>query len=180
MIKKLLPKCHIKVAFVDILDFEAVGQYDPRSDVVLIDRTFKKDFPHTALLVLLHELMHSTMISSRTLRINRLIHKFGVFKKGSTSYRAEECIAELAGMVLARHLGILTTTSMLAFTHGVTKYYTPDMYIPWKEVVAAVRFYADDDEDFYSSLIFVKNYMRLIKKIDIRDAYETDSDSSHS
>ena len=172
MIKQLLPKCKIKVSLIDMIDDETVGQYDPRSDVILIDRTFKKDFPHTSLLVLLHELMHSTMVSTRTLRINRLIHKFGEFKKGSTSYRAEECIAELAGMVLARQLGMATLSSMAAFTHGITKYYTNDMYIPWKEVVAAVRYYADDDTDFTVALRFVRNWTQYRHHIDIRDGYE--------
>lgn len=177
MIKKLLPKCKIKVHFVDIIHPETVGQYDPASDSILIDRTFKKDFPHTALLVLIHELMHSTMINSRTLRVNRLIHKFGVFKKNSTSYRAEECIAELAAMVIAKQLGMLTPSTYLAFTHGISKYYTKDMYIPWREVVAAVRYYADDTTDFEVALRFVKNYVTYRHQIDIRDTYEVDSDA---
>lgn len=178
MIKQLLPKCHLKVSYVDMINTETVGQYDPRSDVIIIDRTFKRDFPHTALLVLIHEIMHSTMISSRTLRVNRLIQKFGEFKKNSTSYRVEECVSELAAMVIAKQLEILTPTSVIAFTVGIERYYTQDMYIPWKEVIAAVKHYADDDTDFTVSLNKVKSYMRYGKhKLDIRDAYETNSDA---
>jgi hypothetical protein len=80
-------------------------------------------------------------------------------------------------MVLARQLGIATASSMGAFTHGITKYYKKDMYIPWKEVVSAVRYYADDDTDFTVALRFVRNYIQFRHQVDIREGYETNSNS---
>jgi antirestriction protein ArdC len=173
MIKALLPKCNIKVKFVDLLNGDW-GRYDPATDLVLIDRTKRKEMPHSSLLVLIHELMHSTMMSRRTLRINRLIHKFGEYKKNSASYRVEECIAELSSLIIARKLGILTASSMVLYTEGLKQHYTNDLFIPWREVVAAVRYYAEDDTDFTREFNFVRNYARFKYNIDIRDSYDTD------
>lgn len=174
MIKALLPKCNLKVAFIDLIDQEEVGRYDPKADIILIDRSFKKEYPQLALLVLIHELMHSTITESRTLRCNRLVHKFGAFAPDSKSLRTEECIVELAAMVIAKKLGLLTPYSSTAFTHGLTKYYTKDMYIPWNEVVAAVTHYANDEEDFFGPLNYVRAMVKYRHQIDIRDSYDAD------
>lgn len=172
-LKKLLPKCkNMNVKFVELPE-EKVGTYDSNNDVILIDRNFKADFPDVSFLTLIHELMHSTMIKSRTNRIERLEKVFGTFKEGSDAHHVEELITEVATMIIARKLNLVNLYNLTHFKHGFQKYNKPELFIPMREVIAAIYQFTEghDPELFKREIFFVKNVCRLRFKLDIRESY---------
>lgn len=168
-VRELFPKFNVKVTFRD-LDKDS-GQYWFKSDFIVLDNDLKKSMPGCAKIVLLHEMIHSTASSKRLSRIDRLRFAHGEYNEGSLSYRLEECIAEIATMVATVKLGLFNEYSRAVIIPGLKKNYTPDMYIPVRELRAALKYFADDSTSFEEELEEVKTYLDAYMDIKFADTY---------
>lgn len=169
--KNIFPNFDVNVINYDLSDYRIVGQYNSRSDVIVLDKSLNKLSPLYRQIVLLHEMFHSTLSPKRTLRLERLISQFGQFKKGSLSYKVEECIAEICTMVACLKMGTLNPYTRLIIEEGLQDNYTKGMYIPWKEVVSCLTYFSNDDVDFTKELDFVKCYMIAKYDMNIKSSY---------
>lgn len=168
-IKQLFPKFNRPILF-EKLGTDA-GQYWYHSDSVVLDIKLRKCLPGAAKMVFLHEMIHATAHESRLNRWPRLEIGFGTHEPGSKSWRVEECIAELATMVCAMKLGMLNQYTNEIMAHGLRENYGEDIYVPWREVVAAVRYFARDDEDFTKELAHIKRSAKDLYEVNIQDTY---------
>jgi hypothetical protein len=98
---------------------------------------------------------------------------------GAKAYNVEECIVEIAILVMLKKQGILNQYSRILPEEGLKKYYINDIYIPWKEVVSTVNYYKADDIDFTPQLAEIREYLTSVFKLDIRDYYEGTRDTSN-
>jgi hypothetical protein len=171
-ITELFPKFSVPVIFKE-LKTES-GQYWYKSDVVVLDSSLKKSMPGLSKLVFLHEMMHATGSRKRLMRVNRLITNFGEFNEGTLSYRVEECIAEVACMVAAMKLGLFNEYSRAVIVHGLEKNYTSDIYLPIREIRAAVKYFASDDESFEQEIQDTKEYLEAYMDIKFQDSYQVE------
>lgn len=157
---KLFPRSSsIPVHLVNILDRDEAGQYCPHKDAILLDESINKNYPLVSHVVRLHEMFHSTSVDKRTMRITRLVDRVGPYRKDSKSYRLEECIVEICTMVALKKLGLLSPYTQIVVDDGIKRHYANDLTIPWMEVTAALRYFAEDDEDFKQEEEEVKDYM---------------------
>jgi len=168
-IKSLFPKFNLNVKFMELND--SAGQFWHKSDIVVLDSGLKKKLPGCAKIVFLHEMIHATGSDKRLIRLRRLIEIFGKYSEGSLSFRMEECIAEIGCMVVAMKLGLLNDYSRAVIIPGLEKNYTPDMYIPIREIRAAVKYFADDETSFEEEIEAVKNYLDAFLDIKFQDSY---------
>lgn len=173
MIRELFNRFHHRIKVVD-LKGEASGFYFHEGDVIQIDRAMVREIPGNAKIVVIHEMMHSTGATSRLNRIPRLEKAFGKYVPGSKSYRVEECIAECATMAAMMKLKTLNKYTRGIIEKDLLENFDDDIYIPWREVTAAVKYYADETEDFSVELGFIRDYMRLIHGIAISDTYKVE------
>lgn len=169
-IKQLFPKFNLPIVFRELK--EDHGQYWFKSDCIVLDSELKRSLPGCAKIVFLHEMIHSTLPSKRLMRMDRLVNKFGAYTKDSLSYRLEECIAEVGCMIAAMKLGLFNEYSKNVIVHGLEKHYTSDMYIPIREVRAAVKYYANDDVSFEEEIEATKLYLEAYMDIKFQDSYE--------
>lgn len=168
-IKELFPKFNLPIKFADLKGDS--GQYWFKSDCIVLDRELRRSLPGCAKLVFLHEMIHSTMAHKRLFRLERLTSNFGTYAEGSLSYRLEECIAEIGCMVAAIKLGLFNEYSNKVILHGLEKNYTDDMYIPIREVRAALKYYADDSTSFEEEIEEAKLYLEAYMDIKFQDSY---------
>lgn len=168
-IKTLFPKFNVPIRFetLDNLD----GQFWFKSDCIVLNSSLRKGFATYTKIVFLHEMIHSTASRKRLMRLDRLVDNFGPYTENSLSYKVEECIAEIAGMVAAMKLGILNEYTQKVFIHGLEKYYTPDMYIPVREIRAAVKYFAADETSFEDEIESVKVYLDAFMDIKFQETY---------
>jgi hypothetical protein len=166
-IKSILPACDVPVLFMDLTSKQEAGNYNPLQDTIVLCESMKKDLPICRDIVYIHELMHATGNKKRSLRRKRLVDNFKL-----KAYRVEECIAEAATMVILSKLGVLNKYSKVIPEAGFEKYYKSDIYIPWREVEAAVNHFKGEDVNFTDDLIYVREYLRSTLKIRVRDTYE--------
>lgn len=174
-IKELFPKFNLPVYFRKLDD--AAGQYWFKSDCIILNHQLKKDLPACTKLVFLHEMIHSTASKKRLMRIDRLQSNFGTFIEGSLAYRVEECIAEIGCMVAAIKLGLFNDYSRSLILHGLEKNYTSDMYIPIREIRAAVKYFAEDDTSFEEEIEEAKLYLEAYLDIKFQDSYSKEKAS---
>lgn len=170
-IKTLFPKFNIPVIFRELESGE-VGEYWTKSDHIVLDSTLKKSMPGVAKIVFLHEMMHATAASKRLRRFERLVSIFGAYEKDSLTARMEECIAEIACMVAAMKLGLFNEYSKHVILQGLEKNYTDDMYIPIREIRAAVRYFAADDSNFEEEIESTKTYLDAFMDVKFQDTYD--------
>lgn len=175
-IKSLFPKYNIPITFKDLGD--NAGQYWTKSDIIVLDAGLKKSMPGVAKIVFLHEMIHSTAHGSRLNRWERLEKSFDEYEPGSKSWRVEECIAEIGTMVCAMKLGMLNQYTNEIIVLGLKENYAQDLYIPWREVVSAVRYFANDDEDFSKELTFIKKSIQDVYGIRVCESYERKDNSA--
>lgn len=168
-IKKLFPKFDVPVVFKDLKS--DVGQYWWKSDCIVLDSKLKKGMPAYTKFVFLHEMIHATLPKNRLMRIDRLVENFGEYSPRSLSYRVEECIAEIGCLVAALKLGILNDYSTNVPLAGLKQNYTKDMYIPIREVRAAVKYFADDSTSFEEEINDIKYYLQTVMGMKFQDTY---------
>lgn len=168
-IKQLFPKFNLEVRFTDLKD--ASGQYWFKSDCVVLDSKLKSQLPGCAKIVFLHELIHSTAAKKRLFRMERLINNFGPYIEKSLSYRMEECIAEVGCMVACMKLGYFNDYTKTLILHGLEQNYTKDMYIPIREIRAAVKYYADDSTSFEEEIESTVSYLEAFMDIKFQPSY---------
>ena len=169
--KNIFPNFDVRVINCDLSDYRIVGQYNSRSDVIVLDKSLTKLSPLYKEVVLLHEMFHSTLNPKKTIRLERLISQFGEFQKGSLSYKVEECIAEICTMIACLKMGKLNTYTKLIIEEGIEDNYVQGMYIPWKEVVSCLTYYSNDQIDFTKELDFVKSYVIVNYAMNIKSSY---------
>lgn len=174
-IKKLFPKFDLPVIFRNLKT--DAGQYWQKSDCIVLNSELKTDLPGCAKIVLLHEMMHSTMAKKRLNRIERLVKNFDPYIEGSLSYKLEECIAEIACMVAAIKLGLFNEYSKNVILPGIKNNYNSDMYIPIREIRAAVRYFADDSVSFEEEIEETKSYLEAYMDIKFQDSYSKEKAS---
>lgn len=168
-IKSLFPKFNIPVHFKELKDHD--GEYWFKSDIIIINSSLKKTLPGCAKFVLLHEMIHSTGADKRLMRMQRLINNFGPYAEGSMSDKMEECIAEVGCMVAAIKLGLFNEYSRSIIFQGLKENYSPDMYIPIREIRAAVKYFAEDDTSFEDEIKDAKEYLEAYLEIKFQDSY---------
>lgn len=171
-IKSLYPDLPMIFDKEDLSDLGQAGTYDPTNDTITISSHL---LPMSTKITQIHEIMHATGISSRTMRRTRLVAAFK-----SKAYQAEECIAEIATMIVMRKLGMFNMYSVHIPVMGLQSYYIDGMYIPWREVVSAVNYFKADDVDFYSAEDFVKRYCTSVLGLNIKDTYDKLSNQAAS
>lgn len=174
-LETLFPNFNIPVLYRDLQ--EDCGQYWFKSDVIVLDLDMKKTLPACSALVLLHEMFHSTAARKRLMRIDRLINNFGTYNKGTLSYRVEECIAEICTMAAAIKLGLYNEYSRTAILSGLETYYSPDIYIPIREVRAALKYFAEEGTSFEEEIETTKLYLETSMGIKFQDCYREDKAS---
>lgn len=172
LIKSLYPNLPMTFDKDDLSKVGQAGNYCAKSDTITISSHL---LPMCRKIVQIHEIMHATGISSRTMRRARLLSAFK-----SKAYHAEECIAEIATMIVMRKLGMFNQYSVHIPIMGLQQYYIKDMYIPWREVVSAVNHFKGDDVDFHVATDFVKRYCETVLKLEIKDTYDTSSNKAAS
>ena len=170
--RKLFPKFNVPILVGNLTEKHQVAIYDPSKDVIILDRKLQQDIPLVSYIATIHEIMHSTLLSSRTMRGERLVSKLGRYKVDSISYRTEECIAEIGTLIACMKLNLLSPYTMNIIEDGIRQHYDSDLSIPWREVVAAVRYYAEDDTDFTKELVSVKQFLIKKYRMNIKDGYE--------
>jgi hypothetical protein len=168
----LFPNFNVNIIPSDLSKQEIVGQYILSDDVILLDKQVMKEFPIMRKIILLHEMFHSTLCPRRTNRIERLVTNLGQYKDNSISFKMEECIAEICTMIACKKLGILNKYSSIVIEDGIKKNYTPDMSIPWSEVIASLRHFSEDDTDFTKEMDYVKGYLVAKYDMKIRRTYD--------
>jgi hypothetical protein len=170
-------KFNVKIVTDDIEPTGSVGLYDSKRDVIVIDTTVINEFPVMQKIIILHEMFHSTFVSNRTNRIERLLKVYGneSYKENSMAFKMEECIAEICTMVACKKLGLLNKYTSIVIEDGISKNYTNDMVIPWMEVVSAVKFFCEDDISFDKELDYVKCYLIAKYEMNIRRSYDNNS-----
>lgn len=168
-VNDLFPKFNVYVTFRDL--GTNAGEYWHKSDIIVLDKSLIKAFPLCYQIVKLHEMFHSTGSSKRLSRIQRLEDKFGGYAPDSLSYRVEECIIEIACMVAATKMQILNNYTINAIIPSLKKYYTPDMYIPVREIRAALKYFANDDTSFEVELQETKEYLEAYLDIKFQETY---------
>ncbi len=168
-IKELFPKFDLPVEFKELDGCD--GEYWFKSDRIIINSSLKKSMPGCAKFVLLHEMIHSTANDKRLGRMQRLVNIFGSYANGSLTDRMEECIAEVGCMVAAIKLGLFNEYSKAIILHGIKANYTEDMYLPIREIRAAVRYYAEDDTSFEDEIKEAKEYLEACLDIKFQDSY---------
>lgn len=169
-IKTLFPKFNISVTFNP--DLEDSGQYWTQEDKIVLNSNLRKSTPGLAKIVFLHEMMHATASSKRLMRFERLVNNFGPYEEGNLTARMEECIAEIACMVATIKLGLFNEYSKSAIIHGLETNYTNDMYIPIREIRAAVKYFASDDTSFEDEIETTKLYLEAFMDIKFQDSYD--------
>lgn len=169
-LQELFPKFNVKIAFKDLGN--SAGEYWHKSDFIVLDADLKRSLPGCAKIVLIHEMIHSTGSNRRLMRINRLRKAHGLYVEGSLSYRLEECIAEIATMIATVKLGLYNDYSRAVIIPGLKKNYTPDMYIPVRELRAALKYFSDDATSFEEEIEEVKTYLDAYMDIKFSDSYE--------
>jgi len=175
-IKELFPKFNVKTMVTNLKENQ--GQYWFKKDYVLLDKKLCKQMPGCAKLVFLHEMIHSTAAQHRLMRIQRLERNFGEYKPDSLAYAVEECIAEVGCMVAAMKLGLLNQYSQHTILPGLEKYYKPEMYIPIREVRAAVKYFADDETSFEEEIEDVKSFLEAYMDMKFQDTYPAKQESA--
>ena len=168
----MFPKFDVPVKFKD-LKGEASGQYWFRSDIVVLDSELKNTLPGYARLVVLHEMIHSTANKKRLNRLERLVDNFGPYAENSMTSKMEECIAEIGCMVVAMKLGLFNEYSKTVILKGLEDNYTDDMYIPIREIRAAVKYYADDSTSFEEEIEATKQYLDAFLDIKFQETYKS-------
>jgi hypothetical protein len=168
-LRELFPKFNVTVKVTTLAD--NYGEYWDKKDIILLNKKLYKQTPGLAKIVLLHEMMHATASSKRLMRFDRLASNFGEYTKDSLAYRVEECIAEVACMVAAMKLGLLNEYSQHVILPGLEKHYSEDMYIPIREVRAAVKYFAEDDTSFEEEIREVKSFLEAYADIKFQDTY---------
>ncbi len=166
MIPELFNKCQVPIKFMNLKKRNWAGCYEPRSDTIFLDNSYNEQLPICKTIVTVHEIMHATGASHRNMRMERLAQHFPKCYNDM-----EEIIVEIATMVAMRKLGILTRTSMTMPIPAITKLYKPGMYIPWREVTAAVTHFLAEGEDVSLDLRKVRMYLTEVLKMDIRETY---------
>lgn len=169
-IKKLFPKFDLPIEFKNLDD--ASGQYWFKSDIIVLDAELKTKLPGCAKIIFLHEMIHSTASTKRLMRMERLIKNLGPYIEGSLSYRMEECIAEIGCMIAAMKLGILNEYSTNVILPGLEKNYTKDMYIPIREIRAALKYFAEDNISFEEEIEEIKVYLNTTLDIKFQESYK--------
>lgn len=165
-------ECPIPIFYESLEGTGTIGHYEPDLDRIVLCTTLQRDFPHHRNIIYLHEMFHGTAKDSRSYRTQRLKIQFG--KK---RHRVEECIAEICTMVAMQKLNILTPFSRVIPEQGILDNYDNDIFIPWREVVAAIEKFKIEGVDFSQDLISIRKYLTATFKLDIRDNYEGTSNS---
>lgn len=169
-IKQLFPKFDIPITFKTLDNL--AGEYWFKSDIIVLDYELKTSMPGVAKIVFLHEMIHATGHKKRLMRMDRLINKFGPYAEGSLTARMEECIADIGSMIAAMKLGLFNEYSKTYILEGLEKNYTPDMYIPIRELRAAVKYFADDSTSFEDEIESAKIYLEAFLDIKFQDSYD--------
>lgn len=164
-INELFPKFNVPVRYSDLKNIS--GCYLLDKDLILLNNNLVK----YSEIVLLHELIHSTMGNNRLLRLERLTNNFGPYIEGSLSYRVEECIAEIGSMVASIKLGLLNEYSINIFLQALEKYYTRDIYIPVREIRAALNYYAEETTSFEDEIKEAMEYLECYMDINFQSSY---------
>ena len=169
-IKQLFPKFDLPVKFENLNgDW---GNYWFKSDCIVLDLELKEHSPSYSKIIFLHEMIHSTMHKKRLFRLERLQNNFGAYIKGSLAYRVEECIADIGCMVASLKLGLFNEYSKTIILQGFEQNYTKDMYIPIREVRAALKYFADDYTSFESEINEARIYLEAYMDIKFQDSYD--------
>lgn len=168
-IKQLFTNFNLLVGFENLDNIW--GQYRHVEDIIILDSDLKKSMPGVAKIVFLHEMIHSTGHASRLNRRERLVKEFGPYEKNSKSYRVEECIADIGALVCALKLGMLNDYNKVVMIDGIKDNYGKDIYIPWRELVAACRYYCDPICDFNDELDTIKSLLGRELGLCIKDSY---------
>ncbi len=166
-ISEIYPNPGVKITKTKLTDSGVAGTYDPPTDTITICTSL---LPLSSVVTELHELMHATGVRSRGMRRTRLIKQFK-----AKAYQVEECIAELATMIAMKKMGIYNMYSSQIPIHGLNKYYSKDIFIPWKEVISAVNHFKGDDVDFSVQADFIKRYVKAVLRLNIKEGYEDDT-----
>jgi hypothetical protein len=169
-IKDMFPKFDVPIIFADLKD--NAGQFWMKSDCIALDKELKRTLPGCAAIVLLHEMIHSTLVEKRLNRIARLQHCFGEYKQDSLAYKVEECIADIGSMIMAKKLGLFNEYSKTVILSSLEKYYTSDMYIPVRELRSAVKYFADDETSFEDEIGDTMVYLEAYLDIKFQDTYQ--------
>jgi hypothetical protein len=74
-------------------------------------------------------------------------------------------------MVAAIKLGLFNEYSRNVILPGLEKNYTDDMYIPVREIRAALKYYADDSTSFEEEIEEAKLYLEAYLDIKFQDSY---------
>lgn len=150
-----------------------MGQYWTTSDQIVLRASLQKCMPGVAKIIFLHEMMHATASSKRLNRFERLVNNFGPYEEGNLTARMEECIAEIGCMVATMKLGLFNEYSKHVILQGLEENYTKDMYIPIREIRAAVKYFASDDTSFEDEIESTKLYLEAFMDIKFQDMYSS-------
>jgi hypothetical protein len=148
-----------------------MGQYWTTTDEIVLRSDLRKSLPGVAKIVFLHEMIHATASSKRLNRFERLVNNFGSYEEGNLTARMEECIAEIGCMVATMKLGLFNEYSKHIILQGLDTSYTKDMYIPIREIRAAVKYFASDDTSFEDEIENTKLYLEAFMDIKFQDSY---------
>jgi hypothetical protein len=168
-IKDLFPKFNVPVRLSSSIPY--YGQYWDNKDMIILNPRLMKKLPGCAKFIFLHEMIHSTAHGKRLMRFQRLENNFGEYTVGSMAHKTEECIAEVASMVAAMKLGLLNEYSQNIIFQGLEQHYSKGMYIPVREIRAAVMYFAKDGVSFEEEIQEVKFILESHMDIKFQDTY---------